>query len=81
MDKQSVIKQVNHILIEDFELEPNSIKPEANLRDELGLDSLDGVDLVVALEKTFQVKIDEIEAREIDTVEKIYAQIIKKTQN
>lgn len=79
MDKALVIEKVNQILIEDFELEPGSIKPEANLRDELGLDSLDGVDLVVALEKSFQIKIDEIEAREIDTVEKIYSQISKKT--
>lgn len=81
MTEQEIIDKINHILIEDFELAPEKITPEANLREELGLDSLDGVDLVVALEKTFQIKIDEAEARQIDTVGRIYKQIMEKKKN
>jgi acyl carrier protein len=75
MTEQEVRDRVNKILEEAFELTPDKLVPEANLRDELGLDSLDGVDLIVALEKAFQVKIKEVEARQIDTVGKIYAKI------
>jgi acyl carrier protein len=81
MTEQEIIVKVNQILINDFELSPEKITPEANLREELGLDSLDGVDLVVALEKTFQIKIEETEARQIDTVGRIYKQILEKKKD
>jgi acyl carrier protein len=80
MNEVEIKERVNKILEEAFELTPDKLLPEANLRDELGLDSLDGVDLVVALEKAFQVKIEEAEARQIDTVGKIYAKISELIQ-
>jgi acyl carrier protein len=45
-------------LVEEFELEDVQVTPEALLYEHLGLDSLDSVDLVVALEKEFGFKID-----------------------
>lgn len=48
---------VNKIFIEEFELSEEKLKDDALIFETLGLDSLDIVDLVVALEKAFNVKI------------------------
>lgn len=65
---------VDSILVEEFEVEPDALEPTRPLAD-MGLDSLDGVDLVVALEKAFRVRIPEQEARSIRTLADIYARV------
>ena len=50
--------KVLKVLVEEFELDDAQVVPEALLYEHLGLDSLDSVDLVVALEKEFGFKID-----------------------
>jgi acyl carrier protein len=75
---ESVRKIVIDTLVSEFELERDKIIPEARLREDLGLDSLDGVDLIVALEKALSVQIPETDARQIRTVQDIY-QFIEKT--
>ncbi len=69
--------RINSIMISDFEIDPSLLKPEANLRTNLGLDSLDGVDLVVAIEREFHVRIEEEEARSMTTLQDIYDYIIE----
>ena len=54
MDLTEIKKMVNNILIEEFEKSELELKEEANLFDDLELDSLDGIDLVVALEKAIK---------------------------
>ena len=66
---------MNKILEEDFEIDAALLKPEASLHDDLDLDSLDGVDLIVAIEKRFHFRVDEEEARSIRTLNDIYASI------
>jgi acyl carrier protein len=70
-----IMEKVKKILAQEFELEPAQLSPEANLYVDLGLDSLDSVDLVVALEKEFQFKInrekDEEKIRAIRTLSDI----------
>ena len=70
-----IMEKVKKILAQEFELEPAQLSPEANLYVDLGLDSLDSVDLVVALEKEFQFKInrekDEEKIRAIRTLNDI----------
>jgi acyl carrier protein len=70
-----VIAILNKILEEDFEIDAALLKPEASLRDDLDLDSLDGVDLIVAIEKKFHIRVDEEEARSIRTLNDIYESI------
>jgi acyl carrier protein len=57
MTDDDIRRMVNEVFIESFEIEPAKIKPEANIFMDLGLDSLDVVDLVVALQNKFNVKI------------------------
>ena len=66
---------VNGILVEEFEADPDRLVPTAHLNKDLGLDSLDGVDLVVAIEKAFSCRIGEEEARRIRTLGDIYDQV------
>lgn len=57
MDKQIIVEKINYFLIEEFEVESENIEPKANLKETLELDSLDFVDLVVAIEANFSVKL------------------------
>ncbi|AXU96042.1 MAG TPA: acyl carrier protein [Erwinia persicina] len=57
MDKALLKEKINQVLIEDFELEKSDLIPEARLYEDLGMDSLDAVDMVVSFEKMFAIKI------------------------
>ena len=57
MNKEVIIDKINDFLIDEFEVEADDISPEANLKETLELDSLDFVDLVVAVESNFTVKL------------------------
>lgn len=74
MIEQDIIDKTNLVFEESFEIEPERLVPEANIFTDLGLDSLDVVDLVVALQKSFGVKIrNEESIREIRTLQDLYA--------
>jgi len=57
MNKVVIIEKINNFLIDEFEVESEDITPDADLKDTLELDSLDFVDLVVAVESNFGVKL------------------------
>ena len=57
MNKEVIIEKINNFLIDEFEVEAEDILPEANLKEALELDSLDFVDLVVAIEANFGIKL------------------------
>jgi len=66
-------QQVIEVVAEEFELDPARLTPAATLYDELGLDSLDAVDLVVALEKAFTIKLANEEAvRSVRTMDDLF---------
>lgn len=58
MDTNEVFQKVKKVFVDEFEIEEKLITKESLIFEELGLDSLDSVDLIVALEKTFNFKID-----------------------
>jgi len=79
MTDQEIIDLINTSLAEEFELDPDDMKAEALIFDDLELDSLDMVDMVVVLEHAFQFKIREEEAiREIRTLGDIHDFVIDK---
>jgi acyl carrier protein len=78
MNKAAIIEKINGFLIEEFEVDGEDIQPEANLKDTLGLDSLDYVDLVVSIESNFGVKLVELDFVGIDSFQSFYDLIEKK---
>lgn len=57
MQRQEIVTKINAFLIEEFEINESKIKPEATLKDDLGLESLDFVDVAVVIEKEFGFKV------------------------
>lgn len=57
MTNEEIIAQTDAALVEEFELEDLELKPESLLYEDLGLDSLDSVDMVILFEQTFDIKI------------------------
>ena len=51
MTRQEIEEKVREFLIDDLEIDEEKIAPEAQLKDDLGIDSLDFVDIVVIVEK------------------------------
>jgi acyl carrier protein len=72
MNAEQIISKIDQIFVDEFELAPDLVVPESNLRDDLDLDSLDGVDLMVALEKQFGFRVDEKILLEMQTVGDIH---------
>ena len=82
MTEQEIKQIIDNIFMEEFEIDASKITPEAEIFGTLGLDSLDIVDLVVALEKAFGVKIKSRESlQHIRTVGDIYKFIISQAEN
>ncbi|NLV24083.1 MAG: acyl carrier protein [Deltaproteobacteria bacterium] len=82
MTDQKIIELINSSLIEEFELETEKMTPEATIYEDLGLDSLDIVDMVVVLENAFRFKIREEDGiRDIRTLGDIHRFVIGKKQS
>ncbi|MEI6564416.1 MAG: phosphopantetheine-binding protein [bacterium] len=81
MTKDEVVTLTNLVFEESFEIDKAKLTPQAKIFDELGLDSLDIVDLIVALQKKFKVQIREDErVRSIRTLDDIYTFILTLKQ-
>ena len=77
LTKEMIIALTNEVFVESFEIEEDMLLPEKHVFNDFGLDSLDTVDLVVALQKKFDIKIRNDErVRSIRTLEDIYNFII-----
>jgi acyl carrier protein len=72
MQKEEVIKTINHLLIEEFEIEEEQLQPEENLMETLEIDSLDLIDLVVIIEKNFGFKVIPEEMVDVKTLQDFY---------
>ena len=68
MEREEIIKTVNNFLVEEIEIEENLLKEEALLKEDLGIDSLDFVDIVVIVEKNFGFKIKPEEMAGVTTL-------------
>jgi acyl carrier protein len=77
MTEQEIIETVNRVFEEYFEIEREKLLPEMNVFEDLELDSLDIVDLVVAMQKEFKVEIrDDERITSIRTLGDVYQFII-----
>lgn len=73
----TIIAELNRIFVDQFELSADAIAPEARLREDLDLDSLDAADMLIAIEKKFGVRLDDQVARTFQTVGDIHAYVHK----
>ncbi|MBS7230382.1 acyl carrier protein [Flavobacterium psychroterrae] len=78
MNKEEIIAKINGFLVDEFEVDNDDIEPDANLKDTLGLDSLDYVDLVVSIEANFGVKLVEVDFVGIASFQSFYDLIENK---
>jgi acyl carrier protein len=66
------------LLIDEIEIDENQIHPDANLKKDLGIDSLDFVDLFVIIEHHFGFKMKAEEMADVKTLEDFYQYIIQR---
>lgn len=78
MTREEIIEITNGFLIEEIEIEENLLKEEAHLKDDLGIDSLDFVDIVVIVERNFGFKIKPEEMANVKTLANFYDYILQK---
>jgi acyl carrier protein len=81
MNREEVVKIVNNFLIEDIEVEPGKLTETASLKDDIGVDSLDFVDIVVIVERNFGFKINPEEMGGITTLGQFYDYIAGKVSD
>jgi acyl carrier protein len=69
MDHSTAYKLIVEYLSQRFGVPLEKIKPESKMFDDLGLDSIDALDMLALLDKQYRVKVNEEQARRIRTVE------------
>ena len=78
--KTEVIEKINLLLIDELEIDEAAIRPDARLKDDLGIDSLDFVDIAVLVEINFGFSIRAEDLLNVNTVSEFYDYIGKKLQ-
>lgn len=78
MERNEIESKVRNFLIEDLEVDEEKIVAEAKLKEDIGIDSLDFVDIVVIVEKNFGFKIKPEEMAGVVTLSDFHDYIDKK---
>lgn len=69
MTRDEIFEQICTTLTENFEIEPSAIKPESRLIDDLGLDSIDAIDMAVRIQQMTNSRVEEDELKKLRTVD------------
>ncbi len=69
--KEEIHLKVSSVLVDLFEIDPSLIKADANLYDDLDIDSIDAVDLVVELKKITGMKLQPDDFKAVRTVQHV----------
>lgn len=81
MTNNEIIERIHEFLIEEFEVSPEKLVPEANLKEALGLDSLDYIDLVVIIESNFHFKVKPEDFTDITTFQDFCDYVISRVNS
>ena len=81
MSKDEVVVKVNDFLIDEFELEEDQLVPNAKMKEDLDIESLDFVDIAVIIEKEFGLKIQAEEMTKIKKLDDLYNYIFERVIN
>lgn len=79
MNPDAILEKVKEVIKEQLGVEDDAIKLETSFIDDLGADSLDIVELIMALEEEFDMQIPDSEAEKISTVSDV-VEYIKSNQ-
>ncbi|MDR2443863.1 MAG: acyl carrier protein [Deltaproteobacteria bacterium] len=63
-----ILERITNVVVEQLSIEPSAVVLEASFQDDLGADSLDLVELIMAMEEEFDIKIDDEAAQNLKTV-------------
>lgn len=74
----AVNPKVKDIIVEQLGVDPEKVKAEASFIDDLGADSLDIVELVMAMEEEFDLEIPDEDAEKLKTVNDVQAYLASK---
>ena len=78
MNRSEIEQKVNDFLIDEMEIDADKLHPDALLKEDLGIDSLDFVDIVVIVDKLFGFKIKPEEMKTVKTLSQFYDYIENK---
>lgn len=78
MKREEIVSIINEFLIEEIEIEEDAINDNAMLKQDLGIDSLDFVDIVVIVERNFGFKIKPEEMADVRILSEFYDYIESK---
>ncbi len=81
MSRNDVVEKVNDFLIDEFELEQEQLVPDALMKDDLDIESLDFVDIAVIIEKNFGLKVTSEQMVKIKKLEDLYNFILERLNN
>ena len=76
----NVFDKVKEIIVEELNVDADKVTPEATLKEDLGADSIDAVQIVMDLEDAFNIEIDTDNAEAISTVKNMVDYIESKIQ-
>lgn len=79
MNPDAILEKVKEVIVEQLGVEDETIKLDTSFIDDLGADSLDIVELIMALEEAFDMQIPDSEAEKISTVNDV-VEYIKNNQ-
>ncbi len=71
MSEQALFEKVKKIIVEQLGVSPEEVTTESSFSEDLGADSLDTVELVMALEEEFEVEIPDEDAEKLTTVRSV----------
>ncbi len=78
MDNAEAFDKFKQCAVEVLQVEPDQVVPEARFADDLDADSLDLVELVMALEEQFSITVDESELEGVETVNQAFELVTSK---
>ena len=73
----ALFDEVKEVIVEQLNVSPDEVKPEAKFVEDLGADSLDVVEMIMALEEKFEIEIPDSDAEKIQTVQDVVDYIEK----
>lgn len=66
-----MLDKIKEIVVEQLGVDADQVTPDANFVDDLGADSLDTVELIMAFEEEFDIEIPDTDAEKIKTVQNV----------